>query len=65
MCQDKVKNYVILSSVLTKVLISCCQDNSEVHFKIKRTTQLKKLMNAYCDRQVCASYESLKILYKA
>ena len=46
-----------------KVLISCCQDNSEVHFKIKRTTQLKKLMNAYCDRQVCACYKSLKILY--
>ena len=28
------------------------QDNSEVHFKIKRTTQLKKLKMAYCDRQV-------------
>ncbi|XP_065053774.1 small ubiquitin-related modifier 1-like [Rhopilema esculentum] len=26
-------------------------DNSEVHFKIKRTTQLKKLKTAYCDRQ--------------
>jgi len=26
-------------------------DNSEVHFKIKRTTQLKKLKMAYCDRQ--------------
>lgn len=28
------------------------QDNTEVHFKIKKTTQLKKLKQAYCDRQV-------------
>ncbi|CAH3130928.1 unnamed protein product, partial [Pocillopora meandrina] len=27
------------------------QDNTEVHFKIKKTTQLKKLKQAYCDRQ--------------
>jgi small ubiquitin-related modifier len=27
------------------------QDGSEVHFKIKRTTQLKKLMAAFCERQ--------------
>jgi len=27
------------------------QDGAEVHFKIKRTTQLKKLMDAYCQRQ--------------
>ncbi|MFS7985404.1 putative Ubiquitin-like domain-containing protein [Helianthus anomalus] len=27
------------------------QDGTEVFFKIKRSTQLKKLMNAYCDRQ--------------
>ncbi|KAK4762258.1 hypothetical protein SAY87_030142 [Trapa incisa] len=27
------------------------QDGNEVFFKIKRSTQLKKLMNAYCDRQ--------------
>ena len=26
-------------------------DNSEVAFKIKRTTQLKKLKQAYCDNQ--------------
>ena len=26
-------------------------DNSEVHFKIKKTTQLKKLKQAYADRQ--------------
>ncbi|KAI7731019.1 hypothetical protein M8C21_017413 [Ambrosia artemisiifolia] len=26
------------------------QDNVELFFKIKRNTQLKKLMNAYCDR---------------
>ncbi|KAG0377785.1 Small ubiquitin- modifier 2 [Mortierella sp. AD032] len=27
------------------------QDQSEVFFKIKRSTQLKKLMEAYCERQ--------------
>ncbi|KFB49668.1 AGAP000852-PA-like protein [Anopheles sinensis] len=26
------------------------QDNAVVQFKIKRHTQLRKLMNAYCDR---------------
>ncbi|CAM8959255.1 hypothetical protein QQ045_003406 [Rhodiola kirilowii] len=27
------------------------QDGNEVFFRIKRNTQLKKLMGAYCDRQ--------------
>lgn len=27
------------------------QDNTEVHFKIKKTTQLKKLKQAYADRK--------------
>ncbi|XP_057969784.1 small ubiquitin-related modifier 1-like [Malania oleifera] len=27
------------------------QDGNEVFFRIKKSTQLKKLMNAYCDRQ--------------
>ncbi|CAJ2653656.1 unnamed protein product [Trifolium pratense] len=27
------------------------KDGNEVFFRIKRNTQLKKLMNAYCDRQ--------------
>ena len=27
------------------------QDSSEVHFKIKRTTPLRKLKQAYCERQ--------------
>lgn len=31
------------------------QDGSVVHFKIKRNTPLKKLMQAYCDRQVSYS----------
>ena len=26
------------------------QDGTEIYFKIKRTTQLKKLMDAYCQR---------------
>ncbi|XP_065840127.1 small ubiquitin-related modifier 1-B-like [Oscarella lobularis] len=27
------------------------QDNSEVHFKIRKTTQMRKLKQAYCERQ--------------
>jgi small ubiquitin-related modifier len=27
------------------------QDGSVVHFKLKKNTALKKLMNAYCERQ--------------
>lgn len=40
--------------LLSSDAISCLdnlQDGSVVHFKIKRNTQLKKLMQAYCDRQ--------------
>ena len=39
-----------------------CQDQSEVFFKIKRSTQLKKLMEAYCERQGKSS-NSLRFLY--
>ena len=28
------------------------QNNSEVHFRIKKTTQMKKLKAAFCERQV-------------
>lgn len=31
--------------------IKVTDGNNEVFFKIKRTTQLKKLMDAFCDRQ--------------
>lgn len=31
--------------------IKVTDNNNEVFFKIKRTTQLSKLMNAFCDRQ--------------
>jgi len=37
-------------------------DNTEVHFKIKKTTQLKKLKQAYCDRQGVA-INSLRFLF--
>lgn len=37
-------------------------DNSEVHFKIKKTTQLKKLKQAYADRQG-VSLQSLRFLF--
>jgi small ubiquitin-related modifier len=32
------------------------QDGEEVFFKIKNSTQLKKLMDAYCQRQSVLSY---------
>jgi hypothetical protein len=31
--------------------IKVTDNNNEVFFKIKKTTQLSKLMNAFCDRQ--------------
>eukprot|EP00048_Salpingoeca_helianthica_P015228 m.225703 g.225703 ORF g.225703 m.225703 type:complete len:104 (+) comp16764_c0_seq1:48-359(+) len=31
------------------------QDNSEVHFKIKKTTTMRKLIEAYCSRQGVAA----------
>ncbi|RUS16778.1 ubiquitin-related domain-containing protein [Endogone sp. FLAS-F59071] len=37
-------------------------DHNEVFFKIKRTTQLKKLMEAYCDRQGKTT-NSVRFLY--
>lgn len=37
-------------------------DNSEVNFKVKKTTQLKKLMQAYSDRQG-VSLNSLRFFY--
>nr|VDD32119.1 unnamed protein product [Brassica oleracea] len=38
---------------VTSIVLVCfrSRDGNEVFFKIKRSTQLKKLMNAYCDRQ--------------
>ncbi|XP_051134892.1 small ubiquitin-related modifier 1-like [Andrographis paniculata] len=38
------------------------QDGNEVHFRIKKSTQLKKLMNAYCDRQ-SVDYNSIAFLF--
>jgi len=38
------------------------QDGGEVFFKIKKSTQLRKLMDAYCDRQAI-SPNSIRFLY--
>ncbi|XP_047950456.1 small ubiquitin-related modifier 1-like [Salvia hispanica] len=38
------------------------QDGNEVFFRIKRSTALKKLMNAYCDRQ-SVEYSSIAFLF--
>ncbi|KAH0736654.1 hypothetical protein KY290_012305 [Solanum tuberosum] len=38
------------------------QDGNEVFFRIKRSTQLKKLMNAYCDRQ-SVDFTSIAFLF--
>ncbi|KAL1922628.1 uncharacterized protein VTP21DRAFT_10167 [Calcarisporiella thermophila] len=37
-------------------------DHNEVYFKIKRTTPLKRLMTAYCERQG-KSLNSVRFLY--
>ncbi|KAL5729819.1 Small ubiquitin-related modifier 1 [Ranunculus cassubicifolius] len=38
------------------------QDGNEVFFRIKRSTQLKKLMTAYCDRQ-SVEFNSIAFLF--
>ncbi|CAN8248296.1 unnamed protein product [Cochlearia groenlandica] len=38
------------------------QDGNEVFFKIKRSTQMKKLMNAYCNRQ-SVDFNSIAFLF--
>merc|ERR1712071_743999 len=55
MADDKPKADGATGHVNLKV---CGQDGSVVQFKIKKNTQLKKLMNAYCDRQVSTSTRS-------
>jgi len=42
--------------------IKVTDNNNEVFFKIKRTTQLKKLMDAFCERQGKAS-SSVRFLF--
>jgi len=38
------------------------QDGSEVYFKIKKSTPLRKLMDAYCERQAI-NPNSIRFLY--
>ncbi|KAK2990059.1 hypothetical protein RJ640_025422, partial [Escallonia rubra] len=38
------------------------QDGNEVFFRIKRSTQLRKLMTAYCDRQ-SVEFNSIAFLF--
>ena len=42
--------------------INVTDNNNEVFFKIKRTTQLKKLMDAFCERQG-KSIQSVRFLF--
>ncbi|KXT17880.1 hypothetical protein AC579_5924 [Pseudocercospora musae] len=42
--------------------IKVTDNNNEVFFKIKRTTQLKKLMDAFCERQG-RSPQSVRFLF--
>uniref|UniRef100_M8BY97 Small ubiquitin-related modifier n=1 Tax=Aegilops tauschii TaxID=37682 RepID=M8BY97_AEGTA len=46
----KVKGQAYLTAIKVHSLATG-RDGNEVFFRIKRSTQLKKLMNAYCDRQ--------------
>ncbi|MFQ6636228.1 hypothetical protein Gotur_012455 [Gossypium turneri] len=45
-----------------KKLSVSLSDGNEVFFRIKRSTQLKKLMNAYCDRQ-SVDFNSIVFLF--
>ena len=40
------------------------QDNEEIHFKIKRNTPLKKLMERYCERNGLMNINSVNFLYE-
>ncbi|KAL3332746.1 hypothetical protein AABB24_033013 [Solanum stoloniferum] len=53
---------LITFSVTLVVLDFEIQDGNEVFFRIKRSTQLKKLMNAYCDRQ-SVDFNSIAFLF--
>ncbi|KAJ6343354.1 hypothetical protein OIU76_005156 [Salix suchowensis] len=44
------------------LLVVAHPDGNEVFFRIKRSTQLKKLMNAYCDRQ-SVEFNSIAFLF--
>ena len=39
------------------------QDDDEVFFKIKRSTQLKKLMDKYCERQGITNVNNVRFLF--
>ncbi|QPG77324.1 SUMO protein smt3 [Brettanomyces nanus] len=47
----------------THINLKVTDGSSEVFFKIKRTTPLKRLMDAFCKRQG-KSIESLRFLYE-
>ncbi|EIE76644.1 hypothetical protein G6F46_003770 [Rhizopus delemar] len=57
--QEKKNNTTSSEHINLKVVGS---DKNEVFFKIKRTTQLRKLMDAYCERQGKAP-GSVRFLY--
>ena len=40
------------------------QDNEEIHFKIKRNTPLKKLMERYCERNGLMNINAVSFLYE-
>lgn len=42
----------IFTVAILVLLLSCQQDSSEIHFKVKMTTHLKKLKESYSQRQV-------------
>ncbi|XP_037056317.1 small ubiquitin-related modifier 1-like [Peromyscus leucopus] len=54
--EDKKEGKVIEVKVIA-------QDGNEIHFKVKTTTQLKKLKESYCQRQGVPS-NSLKFLFE-
>ncbi|MQM18684.1 hypothetical protein Taro_051676 [Colocasia esculenta] len=56
-CED-----LAFSGFASEMLFSLFGDGNEVFFRIKRSTQLRKLMNAYCDRQ-SVDFNSIAFLF--
>ncbi|CAH6778205.1 small ubiquitin-related modifier 5 [Phodopus roborovskii] len=59
--EAKPSSEILEDKVITVKVIA--QDGSEIHFKVRMTTQLKKLKESYCQRQGVPS-NSLKFLYE-
>ena len=64
MDSSNTNNEIIHLKVRSQVIFRThLQDDDEVFFKIKRTTQLKKLMDKYCERQGITNVNNVRFLF--